>query len=394
MNDLFRNFYSLICSLDDAIEGRSRSVRYGRIYAQMNSIRRRASRSTSSASRRIDRYASRLSGDSGSSGSAGAHSRDSYESLAKSIREILDPIAQLLGGLAGGMGGSGGSGGVGIGGGYDDPEDGNDSGSSSSSGKGSFFDRRIREAIELLTAEGYAITPPQSPPRREISEPPPGFTSDPPEPGPAPFPLGSRKQRVSIGGSSRVYDENDPVFSGEMVDVDSSNVHSIGYLFDVNNPTKGTLMVRFLQSRGSGGQGGKNRQKGPGPLYYYHGVHPNTFDAFLKAGSKGGFVWDRLRIRGTVSGHRVPYELRGITNGYVPRKATRYGQKEYFLQRQMKMRSTRTGSTRTFTSSLPDQFVQDLNGGGRSGRRPGPTGFVPRSGAANNGAARRPGNGR
>jgi hypothetical protein len=44
----------------------------------------------------------------------------------------------------------------------------------------------------------------------------------------------------------------------------------------------------------------------------------------MSAPSKGGWVWDHLRIRGTVSGHQKDYELAGIVGGYVPRKAT-YG---------------------------------------------------------------------
>jgi hypothetical protein len=36
----------------------------------------------------------------------------------------------------------------------------------------------------------------------------------------------------------------------------------------------------------------------------------------------GSWVWDALRIRGTVSGHQKDYELVGIMGNYVPRKAT------------------------------------------------------------------------
>ena len=67
---------------------------------------------------------------------------------------------------------------------------------------------------------------------------------------------------------------------------------------------------------------------GPGPLYRYDGVSPDAFLSMLTAGSKGTWIWDNLRIRGTVSGHQKDYSLVGIMptpeypEGYVPRKAT------------------------------------------------------------------------
>lgn len=192
-------------------------------------------------------------------------------------------------------------------------------------------------------------------PSRPTTTPPPRTTrpeprriEPPPEvefrESPRPQQPGSGYQ-VRIGGRLRTYTEDDPTVSGEMIDVQSSNVHSIGFEFNWDNPMQGTLKVRFLQ--------GSKDKKSAGPLYFYYKVHPDVFQAFRTAASKGAFVWDRLRIRGTVTGHRYKYELRGIVNGYVPRQAKKYGQNQYFVRRQIK--AQRNGEVRTFESELPDQ---------------------------------------
>ena len=46
------------------------------------------------------------------------------------------------------------------------------------------------------------------------------------------------------------------------------------------------------------------------------------YSSILDANSKGEWVWDHLRVRGTHSGHQKDYALVGIASGYVPRKAT------------------------------------------------------------------------
>ena len=101
---------------------------------------------------------------------------------------------------------------------------------------------------------------------------------------------------------------------------------------------------------------------GPGSLYRYSGVTPEEFLSLynLRDGGGGGgpgdWVWDHLRVRGTVSGHQKDYELVGVMSGYVPRKATvkpimeqgrSVGFKEVFIPRRVKslegqwMRSSR-----------------------------------------------------
>jgi hypothetical protein len=114
-----------------------------------------------------------------------------------------------------------------------------------------------------------------------------------------------------IGG--RQFPADHPLVTGEMVQVDSANVHSIGYDLNTN-----TLYVRFLIERVRDGQ----VYRSPGSLYGYRNVTPDEFLDFLSAPSKGNWVWDHLRIRGTASGHQKDYFLAGVVHGYVPRKAT------------------------------------------------------------------------
>lgn len=116
------------------------------------------------------------------------------------------------------------------------------------------------------------------------------------------------------GGGMGRFPPNHPIVTGDMVPAGgSSNVHSFGY-----DHQSAYLYVRFLGAFNK--QTG--RKEGPGPVYRYSGVSPEEFLGLLSASSKGGWVWDQLRIRGTVSGHQKDYELVGIEGGYVPRKAT------------------------------------------------------------------------
>ncbi|HOV61672.1 MAG TPA: KTSC domain-containing protein [Candidatus Hydrogenedentes bacterium] len=113
-------------------------------------------------------------------------------------------------------------------------------------------------------------------------------------------------------GPPREFPVDHPIVTGEMVEVASSNVHSIGYDLDQH-----ILYVRFWVETVRQGQ----IVRFPGSVYGYRDVWPEEFLAFLQAPSKGNWVWDNLRERGTVSGHKKHYFLAGITGGYVPRQA-------------------------------------------------------------------------
>jgi hypothetical protein len=114
---------------------------------------------------------------------------------------------------------------------------------------------------------------------------------------------------------------NHPIVSGAMVPTpNSSNVYEFGY-----DAEHGYLYVRFKK-----GMAPKEhvRPNAPGSLYRYSAVTPEEFLSLYKVrdggggGGPGDWVWDHLRERGTVSGHQKDYELVGIMDSYVPRKAT------------------------------------------------------------------------
>lgn len=106
--------------------------------------------------------------------------------------------------------------------------------------------------------------------------------------------------------------------------VTSSNVYAIGYDHDT-----GTLRVQYhpyVPGRPKGSAGN-------GPLYDYYDVPARLWKQFQGASSKGKWIWDRMRVRGTISGHRYEYRLvfatLYVTNtgirSYVPRLATGKG---------------------------------------------------------------------
>lgn len=157
--------------------------------------------------------------------------------------------------------------------------------------------------------------------------------------------------RVQVELEGRRYPVTHPAITKEMVPVTSSNVHSIGYDYDSQ-----TLYVRYLAyTPGSRGRGG------PGSLYGYSAVSLHQFDALYGSPSKGVWLWDNIRIRGTWSGHRHDYRLVAIRNNYVPRKATYVGGgREKFVQRTVRVHSKSRGF-RSLTSSLPEEYAPDLS---------------------------------
>ena len=140
---------------------------------------------------------------------------------------------------------------------------------------------------------------------------------------------------------------DDPAITGKMVPVTSSNVHSIGFQMNLKNPLTSTLFVKYLQKYGNGGQ------LGSGPTYGYKNVHPRLFQEFLAANSKGGFVWDRLRVRGTVAGSQYEYYLDSVSRGYVPRRAVIVNGIQILKRR----KRTEAKSGRTVVSQLQEKVI-------------------------------------
>jgi len=108
------------------------------------------------------------------------------------------------------------------------------------------------------------------------------------------------------------------------VPVESSNVYSYAWSNE-SADGRGSMLVRY-----------KSKSGGPGPIYKYHGTPKAVYTGMSEAASKGQFVWDKLRQRGTKVGHKFPYSLAGTGHtDYVPRQAAlRRGLKgEHFIER-------------------------------------------------------------
>lgn len=216
-------------------------------------------------------------------------------------------------------------------------------------------ERAYRAALQRIQEYGFEVVG-QGPPRR------------------APQPEGQRSTiDVDLGyrrGARRVPADH-PMLTGEMVQCsNSTNVYEFGYDIDT-----AYLYVRF-QAPHKAGRGGA------GALYRYSGVTPEEFLTLYRVRNQGqgdgpgAWVWDVLRVRGTVSGHHKDYELVGIMGGYVPRKATsrpayqtigkrgqklkrprKIGTEEWFEQRTVK-----THEGRFVRSVLPTTRVTSVRG--------------------------------
>lgn len=92
------------------------------------------------------------------------------------------------------------------------------------------------------------------------------------------------------GGGITPQEVDDFLYGGMILFVKSSNVGAVQY--HVNEQK---MMVEYL------GKGGKPR------AYLYSNVSEAEALSFVQASSKGVWVWDHLRIRGTKNGHRKSY---------------------------------------------------------------------------------------
>lgn len=163
--------------------------------------------------------------------------------------------------------------------------------------------------------------------------------------------LSNGRWDIRAPGYHRVLDPEDPILTGVMQPVTSSNVHSIGFDFNYGNPLKSKLIVRYKQKDRRGGSGSVG-----GPTYEYQNIHPDWFNDLRQAGSKGAWVWDRLRIRGTVAGAQYPYVLVRAAQGYLPRRAiVRNGRQE--LRRRMRTAVHSNGREEVLRSPLANQVI-------------------------------------
>lgn len=115
------------------------------------------------------------------------------------------------------------------------------------------------------------------------------------------------------------------------VPVESSNVHSYSWEKQ-GNEGQGNMIVRY-----------KNKEGGSGPVYRYIGTPRSVYEGMEAAPSKGGFVWDRLRVRGSKVAHQYPFSLAGTgATDYIPRAASlRRGFKgEHYIERSFQGRKS------------------------------------------------------
>lgn len=241
---------------------------------------------------------------------------------------------------------------------------------------GAASDDDIKNAIQLLEAQGYTVEPPDS---SELAKPTAG-SYDVEAPG------GHAEAGGGLHGAGSVGKSPMPklpvgTFPGglyvPMTVVSSSNVYAIGY-----DESTLTMRVQYLAAavnalalkgrghtgehrmQGTLGKTVRPERSGPGPVYDYHGVPRQVFLRVFDAKSIGGAIWDQLRVRGTVYGHKFDYELVAASTvnvmtaatstlgaakkvgfmTYVPRKAVGPNQ---FGSRQIKQ------GNRVFRSVLP-----------------------------------------
>jgi len=213
-------------------------------------------------------------------------------------------------------------------------------------------DRGLAAAQEMLEAMGAKVIWPDKQPERPPGRLPFGI--------PAHDEGGQERGRIPLpmaDGPAQGFNIDHPMVTGEMIQASSSNVHSFGY--DIESAY---LYIRFLgYAKGTRGPDGRPLRVGPGSLYRYRDVTPEEFLSILAANSKGEWIWDHLRVRGTHSGHQKDYELVGVAGSYVPRKATvrvnpNSGQlEEMFIQRRV-----RAMGGGWLNSALPNELAGEV----------------------------------
>lgn len=176
--------------------------------------------------------------------------------------------------------------------------------------------------------------------------------------------------QIDVGGngSSQDFPPDHPIVTGDMVETPrSSNVYAFGYDLDTRS-----LYVRFKDRIPPGGEGDGygGRPHRPGSIYRYFNVPPAVFLGMLKASSRGKFIWDVIRVRGTVSGHNYDYALVGTQGGYVPRKAQYRPEGEAFMPREVL-----SDRGNTLRSSKGFEWVRKLGRDGKPNTAQPKTGF-------------------
>lgn len=164
-------------------------------------------------------------------------------------------------------------------------------------------------------------------------------------------PGGFKRSRFNPNFAPPLPGERNPLSDEIVVVGQSSNVYSFAYDSEAS-----TLYVTYQghkinagsirrartgiaksksrpQLRGKLGSTVTGERGGRGAMYAYFDVPARVFERMKNAQSKGKFVWDELRERGTIHGHQYRYSLvqgyvstqKGVQGTYIPRKATAGG---------------------------------------------------------------------
>ena len=146
---------------------------------------------------------------------------------------------------------------------------------------------------------------------------------------------------LPVKGRGQKFPVDHPIVTGQMIPASSTNVHSYSYDIAVK-----VLYVRYKQ--------GKGQDLTNGRLYAYSNVMPDMFLRMYEAPSKGEWIWEEIRTKGTKSGHKKGYALVGIQGNYVPRKADIEAVAGTTLKREVfRQRTVLTSRGRELTSALP-----------------------------------------
>lgn len=214
------------------------------------------------------------------------------------------------------------------------------------------YARGVEAALELLRDAGLFAERDDVIIPTEIEPSTGGSISEPPLPGESPL---SREIRTPT--SSNVY--------SFQYDYSSSTMY-VRYVAPVLNPAtttnaKGRGGMPSIKGKAGKTVIGSNRNA-PGALYAYYDVPVRVFKRLQNASSAGKSVWDNLRVRGSVWGHKFRYGLiqgavvpgqDGRISTYVSRRATRKGFKSRAVA------EVGSGKRRFQTSGLPERSFPD-----------------------------------
>lgn len=165
------------------------------------------------------------------------------------------------------------------------------------------MERAIQAASQFLEDLGYTVSGPGKAPRAQ----PTGAPWEEEGAAALPRPAGPEAETSTTGAELLAGEQCPPL---EMNRDTDSNVYAYGYIAAYEQ-----LYVQYRWKSRDG------QRTGMGSVYKYLHVKPDEYQSLREASSKGSWVWDTLRERGTVVGHRKPYFLVAIAGGYVPRQA-------------------------------------------------------------------------